>query len=90
MNFVGFGLGAQIMARASRQVQSQTSRRHIIGRLTGLEPEALGPITGLQIGRLSSADAQFVESIHTDNSGNRGDVDSNGHVAFFVNGAQQV
>jgi hypothetical protein len=86
MTFLGYGLGAQIMARASRQVQGQTGRRHIIGRLTGLEPETLGPINGITIGRLSSADAQFVESIHTDGNGQRGDLESNGHVSFFVNG----
>jgi hypothetical protein len=86
MTYLGFGLGAQILARASRQVQGTTGRRHIIARVTGLEPEILGPIAGVQIGRLSSADAQFVESIHTDASGNRGDAESNGHVSFFVNG----
>lgn len=86
MTYLGFGLGAQILARASRQVQGQTSRRHIIARVTGLEPEILGPLAGVQIGRLSSADAQFVESIHTDGNGQRGDLTSNGHVSFFVNG----
>lgn len=86
MTYLGFGLGAQILARASRQVQSQTSRRYIIGRLTGLEPLSLGPVNGITIGRLSSADAQFVESIHTDNGGQRGDHESVGHVSFFVNG----
>jgi Lipase len=82
---LGFALGAQIMARASRLVQNQSSRRHIVGRLTGLDPWALGPVTSITIGRLSSADAQFVESIHTEGS-NRGDLESNGHVWFFVNG----
>lgn len=82
MNFIGFGLGGQIMARASRQVQGQSSRRHIVGRLTGLEPANLGPINSITIGTLSSADAQFVESIHTDGNGQRGDLESNGHVRF--------
>lgn len=86
MNLVGFGLGAQIIARSSRQVQGQTGRRHIIGRLTGLEPESLGPINSITIGNLGSADAQFVESIHTDGNGQRGDLAANGHVSFFVNG----
>lgn len=86
MNFIGFGLGGQIMARASRQVQGQSSRRHIVGRLTGLEPLNLGPVNSITIGSLSSADAQFVESIHTDGNGQRGNLESNGHVAFFVNG----
>jgi pancreatic triacylglycerol lipase len=84
-NFLGFGLGAQILARASRRVQASTSRRHIVGRLTGLDPAGLGPINGVTIGRLSSADAQFVESIHTEGS-NRGDLESVGHVSYFVNG----
>lgn len=90
MNFLGFGLGAQIMARASRRIQTETNRRHIVGRLTGLEPFVLGPVEAVGIGRLSAADAQFVESVHTDNSGNRGDLGSTGHVSFFVNGASQV
>jgi hypothetical protein len=85
MNLIGFGLGAQILARSSRQVQSSTSRRHIIGRLTGLDPWGLGPINAITIGRLSSADAQWVESIHTEGN-QRGDLESNGHVSFFVNG----
>jgi hypothetical protein len=85
MNLIGFGLGAQIMARASRQVQSQSSRRHVIGRLTGLDPWNLGPINSITIGTLSSADAQLVESIHTESS-LRGDHESRGHVSFFPNG----
>lgn len=87
MNLLGFSLGAQIMARASRQVQSRSSRRHIINRLTGLDPWNLGPISGITVGTLSSADAQWVETIHTENP-NRGDHGSRGHVAFFVNGGE--
>jgi hypothetical protein len=90
MNFLGFGLGAQIMARASRRIQTESNRLHIVGRLTGLEPFVLGPVEVVGIGRLSSADAQFVETVHTDGTGNRGDTGSNGHVSFFVNGANQV
>lgn len=86
MNLLGFSLGAQIMARASRQVQSRTNRRHIINRLTGLDPFNLGPISGVTIGSLSSADAQWVETIHTEQSLN-GDINSRGHISFFVNGA---
>lgn len=84
LNFIGNGLGAHIMARASRTIQSDSNRRHIVGRLTGLDPTNLGTISGLQIGRLSPSDAQWVESIHTDNS--IGDHSSRGHVHFFVNG----
>jgi hypothetical protein len=85
MNLVGFALGAQIMARASRQVQNRSNRRHIIGRLTGLDPWNLGPINSITIGTLSAADAQITESIHTE-GGSRGDPESRGHVSFFVNG----
>jgi hypothetical protein len=85
MNLLGFSLGAQIMARASRQVQSQSNRNHIIGRLTGLDPWSLGPITSITVGRLSSADAQWVESIHTEGN-QRGDHESRGHVWFMING----
>ncbi|CAG9802067.1 unnamed protein product [Chironomus riparius] len=85
MNLIGFSLGAQIMARASRRVQDRSNRRHIIGRLTGLDPFNLGAISSVTVGRLSSADAQLVESVHTE--GERiGDHESQGHVAFFVNG----
>lgn len=82
---IGFALGAHIMARACRQTSSQSQRRHICGRLTGLQPIDLGPINGLQIGRLSATDAQFVETIHTEGN-SIGDHESRGHVAFFVNG----
>lgn len=74
------------MARTSRRVQTLSSRRHIIGRLTGLDPFNLGLISGITIGILSSADAQWVESIHTEGSGSRGDLNSRGHVSYFVNG----
>ncbi|CAG9801919.1 unnamed protein product [Chironomus riparius] len=85
MNLLGFSLGAQILARASRRLQTITSRRHIVGRLTGLDPWNMGPIVAVRVGRLSSADAQWVESIHTENP-NRGDHESFGHVQFFFNG----
>ncbi|CAG9801916.1 unnamed protein product [Chironomus riparius] len=85
MNLLGFSLGAQIMARASRQVQSRSNRRHIVSRLTGLDPWNLGAISSITVGRLSSSDAQWVESVHTESS-NRGDHESRGHIAFFVNG----
>ncbi|CAG9801917.1 unnamed protein product [Chironomus riparius] len=87
MSLIGHGLGAQIMARASRNVQTDSNRRHIIGRLTGLDPLDIGLITGLTLGRLSSIDAQWVESVHTE-SGSFGDLGSNGHIAFFVNGGE--
>jgi hypothetical protein len=87
MNLLGFGLGAQIMARTSRRVQEISSRNHVIGRLTGLDPIQLGLISGNRIGRLNSGDAQWVESIHTE--GNQlGDNESNGHLSFFVNGGE--
>ena len=85
MSLIGWSLGAQIMARASRNVPQISSRRHIVGRLTGLDPIDLGPINGLTIGRLSFSDAQFVESIHTEGE-SRGDHGSVGHVSFYPNG----
>ena len=88
MNLLGFGMGAQIQARASRLVQSRTNRRHVVARLTGLDPWNMGPISSLQIGVLSSTDAQWVESIHTEGS-QRGDLESRGHVSFLVNGGVQ-
>lgn len=38
LHLVGFSLGAQIQAIASRVVQNRTNRRLVIGRLTGLDP----------------------------------------------------
>lgn len=87
MNFVGYAVGAQIMARTSRLIQSRSNFRHVIGRLTGLDPSNLGPISSITVGRLSSNDAQFVESIHTDRTLN-GDHQSRGHVAFYINGGE--
>lgn len=85
MNLIGWSLGAQIMGRTSRRVSAISARRHIIGRLTGLDPIQLGLISGSRIGRLSSADAQWVESVHTEGN-SRGDHGSHGHIWFMVNG----
>lgn len=85
MNLLGFSLGAQILARASRRIQAISNSRFVVGRLTGLDPSNLGPISGVRIGRLSAADAQWVESVHTE-SPNRGDHGSFGHVHFYING----
>jgi hypothetical protein len=84
-NAIGFGLGAHIMARSCRQASSQSQRRHICGRLTGLNPTDLGPVNGLQIGRLSATDAQFVETVFTEGN-SIVDHEARGHVSFFVNG----
>lgn len=85
IHLIGFSLGAQVQAFASRNVQERTNRRLVIGRLTGLDPgqiqAALIPI----VGRLSSADAAFVDSMHTEGVG-FGDHQSIGHVHFMVNG----
>jgi hypothetical protein len=85
LNLIGNGLGAQLMARASRTIQTDSSRRHVVGRLTGLDPLSLGTISVLQIGRISPSDAQWVETVHTDGT-TIGDHESRGHVHFFVNG----
>lgn len=85
VNFVGFGLGAHIMGRASRQVPTQSAGRHTIPRLTGLDPLSLGIIAGNQIGRISENDAAFVDTIHTESSA-RGDNNARGDVWYFVNG----
>jgi Lipase len=88
LHLIGFSLGAQIQAIASRNVQSRTNRRLVIGRLTGLDPgqiqSALIPLTG----RLSANDAAFVDSIHTEGVG-FGDHQSVGHVSYWVNGGVQ-
>jgi pimeloyl-ACP methyl ester carboxylesterase len=66
MHLVGFSLGAQIMSITARRVQTTSSRRFNVGRLTGLDP---GQIPGLWLpftGRLSSGDAVYVDSVHTE------------------------
>lgn len=63
MHLVGFSLGAQIQSLAARAVRTQSSRS--IGRLTGLDPGQLGVFETL-LGRLSSTDATFVDTIHTE------------------------
>jgi pancreatic triacylglycerol lipase len=85
MNLLGFSLGAQIIARTSRRVQQISNRRHVIGRLSGLDPWALNLIQSNQIGTLSADDAYWTESIHTEGN-SRGDLESRGHLAFMVNG----
>lgn len=83
IHLVGFSLGAQIQAIASRTVQSRTSRRVIIGRLTGLDPGQVHTVP--QLGRLSSADAAFVDTVHTEST-MFAEHASVGHVSYFVNG----
>lgn len=65
MHLVGFSLGAQIQSLASRAVRTQSSNRFTVGRLTGLDPGQLGAFENL-LGRLSSTDASFVDTIHTE------------------------
>lgn len=83
LHLVGFSLGAQIQAIASRNVQARTNRRIVVGRLTGLDPGQVHQVP--QLGRLSSNDAAFVDTIHTESIG-FGEHESIGHVGYFVNG----
>jgi Lipase len=85
MHLIGFSLGAQVQAVASRNVQQRSGRRHIVGRLTGLDPGQVPSVWIPFVGRLGSADAQFVDSIHTEAVG-FGEHESAGHVQFMVNG----
>lgn len=85
LHLVGFSLGAQIQAIASRTVQSRTNRRLVVGRLTGLDPGQIQTVLIPLIGRLSSSDAAFVDSVHTEGVG-LGDLQSIGHVNYMVNG----
>ncbi len=83
LHLVGFSLGAQIQAIASRNVQNLTNRRVVVGRLTGLDPGQVHLTPSL--GRLSSEDAAFVDTIHTESSMFAEHL-SAGHVSYFVNG----
>jgi pancreatic lipase-related protein 2 len=88
LHLIGFSLGAQIQAIASRNVQSNTRRRLTVGRLTGLDPGQIQSVLIPLTGRLSSSDAAFVDSIHTEGVG-FGDHQSVGHVSYWVNGGVQ-
>ena len=88
LHLVGFSLGAQIQAIASRNVQTRTNRRLVVGRLTGVDPGQIQATLIPLIGRLSSSDAAFVDSIHTEGVG-FGDHLSVGHVSYWVNGGVQ-
>lgn len=85
IHLVGFSLGAQVQAFASRNVQGRTNRRLVIGRLTGLDPGQIQAALIPLVGRLGAADAAFVDSIHTEGVG-FGDHLSIGHVFYMVNG----
>lgn len=85
LHLVGFSLGAQIQAIASRTVQQSTNRRLVVGRLTGIDPGQIQAVLIPLIGRLSANDAAFVDSIHTEGVG-FGDHQSIGHVSYMVNG----
>lgn len=85
MNLVGFGLGGQIVGRASRRVQQQSDRRFVLGRITALNPLQMGNIATNNIGRLAPGDAAFVETIFTETN-QHGDFGSRGDVWFMVNG----
>ncbi|CRK93118.1 CLUMA_CG006613, isoform A [Clunio marinus] len=83
LHLVGFSLGAQIQAFASRNVQGRTNNRLVVGRLTGLDPGQIqAPLIPL-VGRLSSSDAAFVDSVHTEGVG-FGDHQSIGHISFAL------
>jgi pancreatic lipase-related protein 2 len=85
LHLIGFSLGAQIQAIASRNMQGRLGRGHIVGRLTGLDPGQISAVFLPLTGRLSSSDAGYVDSIHVEAVG-FGDHESQGHVAYFVNG----
>lgn len=75
LELVGFSIGAQIAGFAARIVKS--SSRYIVPRVVGLEPAKFAPIN------LSSADADFVVTIHTGNV--FGESSVVGHANFWVN-----
>lgn len=85
LHLVGFSIGAQIQAIASRTVQQSTNHRLVVGRLTGIDPGQIQAVLIPLIGRLSANDAAFVDSIHTESVG-FGDLLSIGHVSYMVNG----
>lgn len=84
IEIVGFSLGAQIGALVARSIPNFT-------RLTGLDPGQVPniPFTGNPVGKaLSSTDALFVMTIHTETD-SFGDKNSLGHVNGWFNGANR-
>ncbi|KAL5290533.1 hypothetical protein ACFFRR_010105 [Megaselia abdita] len=88
-HLVGFSLGAQMSGVIGRTIQLNG---FILPRITGLEPAgpffSQFPSKAFHKG-LSSMDAAFVDSIHTD-TGFYGTIYNSGHVDFFPNGGRRI
>jgi dienelactone hydrolase len=84
IEIVGFSLGAQIGALVARSIPN-------FPRLTALDPGQVPsiPLAGNPVGKiLSSSDALFVMTIHTETD-SFGDKKSLGHVNGWFNGANR-
>uniref|UniRef100_A0A023G8K0 Putative pancreatic lipase-like enzyme n=1 Tax=Amblyomma triste TaxID=251400 RepID=A0A023G8K0_AMBTT len=86
VHLIGFSLGAHAAGFCGRHFENATKQK--IGRITGLDPAGL--LFENPNASLSSADAEFVDVIHT-NGGNMNELefgrkDPMGHVDFYPNG----
>ncbi|KAJ8670682.1 hypothetical protein QAD02_001941 [Eretmocerus hayati] len=81
IHIVGHSMGAQIAGHASRRMNFTLSR------ITGLDPA--GPLFHLLETHLSSKDASFVDTIHTD-AGFYGINRATGLASFYPNGGRRI
>ncbi|CAI6348331.1 unnamed protein product [Macrosiphum euphorbiae] len=83
IHLIGHSLGAHVMGSCGSNFKSGK-----IGRITGLDPAALGfEFIPFQNERLSIDDAEFVDVIHTA-GGTLGVMESLGHADFYPNGGK--
>ncbi|XP_059143316.1 pancreatic triacylglycerol lipase-like isoform X2 [Physella acuta] len=89
VHLIGHSLGAHLMGEVGKAFKGQ------IGRITGLDPAALGFDKLNATVRLDPTDAKFVDVIHTDMarlssiSLGLGAVQAMGHVDFYPNGGME-
>ncbi|XP_037903872.1 lipase member H-B-like isoform X2 [Hermetia illucens] len=84
LHIVGHSLGAQMAGLIGRIIKQSMHGKLVIKRISGLDPAYPG-FYGEEIQGLSSADAEFVDIIHTD-GGFLGVPGSIGTADFFPNG----
>lgn len=89
-HLIGFSLGAHVAGFAGMEIRNST--RHLINRITGLDP-ASPLFEGYEANdRLDPSDAQFVDVIHSNGDGvlrgGFGSLQPMGHVDFYPNGGR--